>query len=222
MTDSVVGCDTADRRRRGWPSTRGGETLDERLLARGERGRARGTPASCWPRSRRWSSGRADGGASTRSRSGSAPARSPACGSGWRRPGRSPRRSTSRSSPVGTLAALARGIVERSGRAGRRALAVLDARRGQVFAALYGRDGRSSGRRSSPPPASSPGGLRRWPTPPVAAGSGALRFRAELEAAGAEILAGSRVGAPGLGASGLPARPRPGSRRRPSRFDRSI
>ncbi len=41
--------------------------------------------------------------------------------------------------PVGTLAALGEGIVERAD--DRPALAVLDARRGQVFAALYGPSG---------------------------------------------------------------------------------
>ena len=87
--------------------------------------------------------------------------------------------------PVGTLAALARGI-EGSGEQPR--LAVLDARRGQAFAALYG-----------------PGGEEIWPplvaTPDevvdrvkaldrtaLAAGSGTIRFRGELEAAGADVL----------------------------------
>ncbi len=87
--------------------------------------------------------------------------------------------------PVGTLTALARGI-EGSGEQPR--LAVLDARRGQAFAALYG-----------------PGGEEIWPplvaTPDevvdrvkaldrtaLAAGSGTIRFRGELEAAGADVL----------------------------------
>jgi tRNA threonylcarbamoyladenosine biosynthesis protein TsaB len=91
--------------------------------------------------------------------------------------------------PVGTLAALARGIAENASGSSRPVLAVLDARRGQVFAALFG-----------------PGGARRWeplvaspqelcervaalPASALAAGSGALRFRRELEAAGAEVLA---------------------------------
>jgi tRNA threonylcarbamoyladenosine biosynthesis protein TsaB len=90
--------------------------------------------------------------------------------------------------PVGTLAALAEGIAETRDGSGRWRLAVLDARRGQGFAALF-----------------DPGGQERWepfvsdpeelaerlptaPESPLAAGSGALRFRRELEAAGAEVL----------------------------------
>ena len=87
--------------------------------------------------------------------------------------------------PVGTLAALGRGIFERAG--DRHALAVIDARRGQVFAALYG----PAGEEVLPPLVATPDGLagrvRSLPAPPVAAGSGAVRFRPELEAAGAEI-----------------------------------
>jgi tRNA threonylcarbamoyladenosine biosynthesis protein TsaB len=90
--------------------------------------------------------------------------------------------------PVGTLTALARGIDERDGGQGRLVLPVLDARRGQAFAALF-----------------EPGDEERWPafvaTPDelcerlhelpdtaLAAGSGALRFRSELEAAGVEVV----------------------------------
>jgi tRNA threonylcarbamoyladenosine biosynthesis protein TsaB len=89
--------------------------------------------------------------------------------------------------PVGTLAALARGLGEHERAPGRVRIAVLDARRGQGFAALYG-----------------PGGDELWPPlvatgeelaervgtlrQPLAAGSGAIRFRGELEAAGAEVL----------------------------------
>ena len=84
-----------------------------------------------------------------------------------------------------TLDAVARGIREQGGE--RPALAVLDARRGEVFAALY-----------------SPGGRRLWeplvlsPTDlaeraaglsdsPLAAGSGAVRFRDELVGRGVEV-----------------------------------
>jgi tRNA threonylcarbamoyladenosine biosynthesis protein TsaB len=90
--------------------------------------------------------------------------------------------------PVGTLDALARGIAENASGPNRPMLAVLDARRRQVFAALF-----------------DPGGGRLWepfvafpqelcervaalPAGALAAGSGALRFRRELEAAGAEVL----------------------------------
>jgi tRNA threonylcarbamoyladenosine biosynthesis protein TsaB len=88
--------------------------------------------------------------------------------------------------PVGTLAALGRGILERG--VERHALAVLDARRGQVFAALYG----PSGEEVWAPLVATPDELaervRSSALPAVAAGSGAVRFRPELEAAGAEIL----------------------------------
>jgi tRNA threonylcarbamoyladenosine biosynthesis protein TsaB len=90
--------------------------------------------------------------------------------------------------PVNTLAALARGINERAPGPRASLLPVIDARRRQVFAAL-----------ATPP------GRERWgplvATPEelaervialsdtvLAAGSGALRFRRELEAAGAEVL----------------------------------
>ncbi len=92
---------------------------------------------------------------------------------------------------VGTLDALGRGTREALGQRRRDALAVLDARRGEAFAALY----REDGTELWGPFVASPGQLaarvQSLPAPPVAAGSGALRFRAELEAAGAEILAGS-------------------------------
>jgi tRNA threonylcarbamoyladenosine biosynthesis protein TsaB len=91
--------------------------------------------------------------------------------------------------PVVSLAALARGIGDGTESDGRPRLAVIDARRGQVFAALYG-----------------PGGEELWPplvadpevlgqrvasldSPPLAAGDGSVRFRHELEAAGVDVLA---------------------------------
>jgi tRNA threonylcarbamoyladenosine biosynthesis protein TsaB len=87
---------------------------------------------------------------------------------------------------VGTLAALGRGILEPA--TGRHALAVLDARRGQVFAALY----EPSGLEAWEPLVAGPEHLaervRSFPAPVVAAGSGAVRFRPVLEAAGAEVL----------------------------------
>jgi tRNA threonylcarbamoyladenosine biosynthesis protein TsaB len=89
--------------------------------------------------------------------------------------------------PVGTLAALAMGIDESAGPNGRQRLAVLDARRGQVFAAMYAPDGKERWE----PFVASPGELgerlRELPETALAAGSGALRFRDELEAAGAEV-----------------------------------
>ena len=88
--------------------------------------------------------------------------------------------------PVGTLDALARGIAEHASGSSRPILAVLDARRRQVFAALFGP-------RRWEPFVASPRELcervAALPAGALAAGSGALRFRGELEAAGAEVLA---------------------------------
>jgi tRNA threonylcarbamoyladenosine biosynthesis protein TsaB len=89
---------------------------------------------------------------------------------------------------VSTLDALARGIGERPAATGRARLAVLDAKRSQAFAVLH-----------------DPGGERLWgplvggpdelaarvsglPEAPLAGGDGSLRFRQDLEAAGAEVL----------------------------------
>jgi tRNA threonylcarbamoyladenosine biosynthesis protein TsaB len=89
--------------------------------------------------------------------------------------------------PVGTLAALARGIGERSG-ADRPRLAVLDARRGQAFAALHGPAGEELWAPFVAAPAELAERVAARPESPLAAGSGAIRFRDELEAAGAEVL----------------------------------
>ncbi|OLE35916.1 MAG: tRNA (adenosine(37)-N6)-threonylcarbamoyltransferase complex dimerization subunit type 1 TsaB [Actinobacteria bacterium 13_1_20CM_3_68_9] len=116
--------------------------------------------------------------------------------------------------PVGTLAALARGIGARSGAEDRPRLAVLDARRGQAFAALQGPEGAELW----PPLVAVPGELAErvaaLPRAPLAAGSGAIRFRDELEAAGAEVLPDAerahRVSARHLcvlAEAGRPARP---------------
>jgi len=82
--------------------------------------------------------------------------------------------------PVCSLAALAAGI------GAPRSLAVTDARRGEVFASLT-----AGGAELWPPFAAAPIELARAiaqaPGPIRAAGGGALRFRAELEAAGAEV-----------------------------------
>jgi tRNA threonylcarbamoyladenosine biosynthesis protein TsaB len=87
--------------------------------------------------------------------------------------------------PVPTLKALGRGILDHA--AGRRALAVLDARRGQAFAALYERSGGEVWPALVAGPDELAARVRSLPMHPVAAGSGAVRFRPELEAAGAEI-----------------------------------
>jgi tRNA threonylcarbamoyladenosine biosynthesis protein TsaB len=89
--------------------------------------------------------------------------------------------------PVGSLAALGRGMSAEGHGEGPLALPVFDARRGEAFAALL-----------------EPGGAERWPPfvaspdrladrvrgldePCLAAGDGALGFAAELEAAGATV-----------------------------------
>jgi tRNA threonylcarbamoyladenosine biosynthesis protein TsaB len=84
---------------------------------------------------------------------------------------------------VGTLAALARGAPSTD----RRRLAALDARRGELFAALY----EDSGEPVWEPFVAAPSQLRdrigELAEAPLAVGSGALRFRRELQAGGAEI-----------------------------------
>jgi len=88
--------------------------------------------------------------------------------------------------PVGSLTALARGI-SRQDRAGKLALPVLDARRGEAFAALLADDGAEL----RPPFVAHPDELtelvRGLDRPLLAAGDGALRFATELEAAGATV-----------------------------------
>lgn len=87
---------------------------------------------------------------------------------------------------VCTLDALGLGLADRSD-SDRSHLAVLDARRGEVFAALYA----PSGARLWEPLVAAPDGLAErlaeLPVPPLAVGSGALRFRDELASRGAEI-----------------------------------
>lgn len=86
---------------------------------------------------------------------------------------------------VCTLDALGRALGERAG--GRSRLAALDARRGEVFAALYGTDGE----RLWEPWVGSPealaerlGGLEEAP---LGAGSGTVRSRRELVGLGVEV-----------------------------------
>ncbi len=87
--------------------------------------------------------------------------------------------------PVGSLAALARGIARREDRRPR--LALIDARRGEVFAALFGPDGEVLWEPLVATPAELVGRLAQLPAPPLTAGDGSLRFRAELEAAGVDV-----------------------------------
>jgi tRNA threonylcarbamoyladenosine biosynthesis protein TsaB len=88
--------------------------------------------------------------------------------------------------PVSSLGALARGIIGLAGD-GASALPVLDARRGEAFAALYDHDGVELWE----PLVAGPEGLARrvaeLDSAPLAAGDGALRFAPELKAAGATV-----------------------------------
>jgi tRNA threonylcarbamoyladenosine biosynthesis protein TsaB len=91
---------------------------------------------------------------------------------------------------VSSLAALARGIATSRLGGGREALAVIDARRNQVFAALHDPDGALIwGPLVADPEelAERLGRMESLRSPPLAAGDGALRFATELEAAGAEV-----------------------------------
>jgi tRNA threonylcarbamoyladenosine biosynthesis protein TsaB len=87
---------------------------------------------------------------------------------------------------VCTLDALGRALGEPAG-PGRDRLAVLDARRGEVFAALY----TPAGERPWEPLVVAPEELAErvseLPAPPLAAGSGAVRFRDELASRGVDV-----------------------------------
>lgn len=89
-------------------------------------------------------------------------------------------------SGVCTLDALGRALAEPAGPE-RARLAVLDARRGEAFAALYS----PAGERLWEPLVASPRELAErvvaLPAPPLAAGSGAVRFRDELASRGVEV-----------------------------------
>ncbi|HET8593379.1 MAG TPA: tRNA (adenosine(37)-N6)-threonylcarbamoyltransferase complex dimerization subunit type 1 TsaB [Solirubrobacterales bacterium] len=87
---------------------------------------------------------------------------------------------------VVTLAALARAISEHAGD-DRPALPVLDARRGEAFAAVYGPDGSELQAPLVAPPRNLAALIAGLDPAPLAAGDGALRFAAELEAGGATV-----------------------------------
>jgi tRNA threonylcarbamoyladenosine biosynthesis protein TsaB len=97
---------------------------------------------------------------------------------------------------VGTLDALARGILERASAvpspriAGERnsgALAVLDGFRGEVFAALYAEDGRRVWEPFVCRPEELAARAAELDPPPLVGGSGAVRFRHELARSGVRI-----------------------------------
>lgn len=89
-------------------------------------------------------------------------------------------------SGVCTLDALGRGLGEPAG-PGRDRLAVLDARRGEVFAALYSPAGECLWEPLVGAPAELAERVARRPSPPLAAGSGAVRFRDELASRGVDV-----------------------------------
>jgi tRNA threonylcarbamoyl adenosine modification protein YeaZ len=85
---------------------------------------------------------------------------------------------------VCTLDALGRGLSERGAD---ESLAVLDARRGEVFAALYSATGERTWEPLFAAPEALAERLAALPSPPLTGGSGAVRFRKELASRGAEI-----------------------------------
>jgi tRNA threonylcarbamoyladenosine biosynthesis protein TsaB len=89
--------------------------------------------------------------------------------------------------PVGTLETLAWGAAETTSARDRVVLPVLDARRHQVFAALFDPDGDWRWEPFVAAPDELAERVAGLPSTALAAGSGALRFRDELEAAGAEV-----------------------------------
>ncbi len=90
---------------------------------------------------------------------------------------------------VDSLAALALGMAELPQASGRELLPLIDARRGELFAALAGSDGEIRWESHVSAPADLLERLARAGSSPLAAGSGALRFQGELEASGVEVLA---------------------------------
>ncbi len=89
---------------------------------------------------------------------------------------------------VSTIDALAAGIGEIPGAQGRSRLAVLDARRGEVYAALYGPSGAAVWAVELHAPEALGERVSALDAPPLAGGDGSLRFRAILEASGATVL----------------------------------
>jgi tRNA threonylcarbamoyladenosine biosynthesis protein TsaB len=87
---------------------------------------------------------------------------------------------------VGSLAALARGIGERE--PDRDSLALIDARRGEVFAALFDREGQELWSPMVVAPEAFGERLAELGRPVVAGGDGSLRFRQQLQSVGVEVL----------------------------------
>jgi tRNA threonylcarbamoyladenosine biosynthesis protein TsaB len=87
---------------------------------------------------------------------------------------------------IGSLAALARGIGERAGDRAR--LPLIDARRGEIFAALFGPAGEELWAPMVLAPELLAERLAELSHTPMAGGDGSLRFRDQLESAGGEVL----------------------------------
>ena len=88
-------------------------------------------------------------------------------------------------SGVGTLEALACGLAEMAGE--RRCLAVLDARRGEVAAAVFAAGGERLWGPWLGPPEELGAQIPTWPEPALCGGSGAVRFRQQLTSRAVEI-----------------------------------
>lgn len=86
---------------------------------------------------------------------------------------------------VSSLQALALGAAEAAGK--RPALAAIDARRGEVFAAAWSRDGVPLIAPAAYEPAALAALIEALAEPPLGVGDGALRFAAELRVSGVEI-----------------------------------
>jgi tRNA threonylcarbamoyladenosine biosynthesis protein TsaB len=90
---------------------------------------------------------------------------------------------------VGSLDALGRGIAEHAAARDRPRLAVIDAKRTEAFAALWDPRGAPMWGPLVVAPAALAERVAALGSSPLAAGDGALRFRRDLEDAGAEVLA---------------------------------
>ena len=90
--------------------------------------------------------------------------------------------------PVVSLAALARGVASAAPE-GAMVLPVIDARRSQAFAALYDAGGRELWEPFVAAPEELAERVATLDRDPVSGGDGSLRFRSQLEAAGASVLA---------------------------------
>jgi tRNA threonylcarbamoyladenosine biosynthesis protein TsaB len=88
---------------------------------------------------------------------------------------------------VSSLAALARGIGERPEASGRPRLSLIDARRGQLYAALYGKDREEIWPPFVAGPEELMARIAELDEMPLAAGDGAIRFRDGLEAVGVTV-----------------------------------